>query len=71
MYIGVVELMLDDFPTWLRGELAKSGMRYIDLAGRLGVSESTVAGWCRGLRWPSTLHLLEMFELFGYRIIEM
>ena len=41
------------FPSRIRRAIALRGMTQAHLAGLLGVRDSTISEWCRGMRFPS------------------
>lgn len=60
--------LIEDLPSWLRRNLVKSNLTYAELAEELGVNENTIGYWTRGISTPMGIHLLHMFEIFGYGI---
>lgn len=46
----------------LAGAMARSGMRQVDAAGALGIGQTTISSWIRGLTQPSEPELTFALE---------
>lgn len=55
----------DEFGTFLKGLLRQRYWTQVDLARRIGVDQSQVSKWARGLRVPDTPHCTAIAEAFG------
>ena len=44
------------------------GWRQVDLAAHLGVTDTAVANWEGGRRWPSPTHRQRLADLFGVNV---
>lgn len=54
------------FALWLRVEIAKSGLRQLDIAEQIGIGKSTISMWAAGRSKPrNILHIRNVANLFG------
>ncbi|MBR3188979.1 MAG: helix-turn-helix transcriptional regulator [Lachnospiraceae bacterium] len=51
--------------------LEKTGLKQVELARMIGVTEVTVSRWCNGTRQPSVYAVVRMAKIFGCTLNEL
>lgn len=62
---------LKDFARWLNGQMYIHQINQLELARKLGVSDSGVNRWCKGMRAPTPEHARALARLFNTREVEV
>jgi transcriptional regulator with XRE-family HTH domain len=56
---------------WIRAARRQAGMSQVELAARLGLAQSSVSQWEKGVTQPSTRHMLTLLQMFSASVAEL
>ncbi len=56
---------------WIRAARRQAGMSQVELAERLGLAQSSVSQWEKGVTQPSTRHMLTLLQMFPASAAEL
>jgi transcriptional regulator with XRE-family HTH domain len=56
---------------WIRAARRQAGLSQVELAERLGLAQSSVSQWEKGVTQPSTRHMLTLLQMFPTAVAEL
>jgi transcriptional regulator with XRE-family HTH domain len=56
---------------WIRAARRQAGLSQVELAERLGLAQSSVSQWEKGITQPSTSHMLTLLRMFPSSVAEL
>ena len=60
-----------ELSAWIRAARRRAGLSQAELAAQLGLAQSSVSQWEKGVTQPSTRHLLRLLQMFSASVAEL
>lgn len=60
-----------DLAAWIRAARRHAGLSQVELAAHLGIAQSSVSQWEKGVTQPSTSHLLGLLQRFPASVADL
>ena len=60
-----------DLAAWIRAARRHAGLSQVELAEHLGIAQSSVSQWEKGVTLPSTRHMLGLLQRFPASVADL
>jgi transcriptional regulator with XRE-family HTH domain len=60
-----------ELAAWIRAARRRAGLSQLELAEQLGIAQSSISQWEKGLTQPATPHMLTLLRMFPASVPEL